>query len=350
MKYTLKKITLFALVSCFSAMVMTTLLFAQEDEYVDDLINTPTDRLAQTGMKFLSVPIDPRGASMGDAMTAIEQRSEAIFYNPAGMARIEGGDVFLAQTQFIADINYNAASAAYSTPFGVFAVSGVFVNYGDIERLVRADNEQGYLSDGNFAPTANALGLGYARALTDRFSVGGQVKFVTQDLGANATSFDDNGDYVYTSYKKNVTSYDFGVIYNTGFRSLTIGMGVRNFSREITYAEFGFELPLTFRIGASMDLLNDLTNIDPNVHKLTLAVDTERPRDYYEQVKLGLEYTLINTLRLRAGYVYPEDERGLNTGAGIQKDFGGLGASVDFSYTQFGVFGNVTRFSLGLSF
>ena len=336
--------------ACFSIMVMTTFLFAQEDNYVDDLINSPTDRLAQTGMKFLSVSVDPRGVAMGNAMTAIEHRSTAIFYNPAGMARIEGGDVFLGQTQFIADINYNAASAAYNTPIGVFAISGVFVNYGDIERVVRADNEQGYLTDGTFAPTANAIGLGYARALTDRFSVGGQVKYVTQNLGSNATAFDDNGDYVYSSYKKNVMSYDFGVIYNTGLRSLTIGMGVRNFSREITYAEFGFELPLTFRIGATMNILNDFTSIDPDLHRFVVALDTERPRDYYEQIKLGFEYTLMNTLSLRAGYIYPEDEKGLNAGAGIQRDFGGVGASVDFSYTQFGVFSNVTRFSLGLTF
>ncbi len=349
MKYTLEKIITLVLVTCFSV-VMTTQLFAQEDDYVDELINRPTDRLAQTGMKFLSVSVDPRGASLGNAMTAVEQKSTAIFYNPAGMARIEGGDVFLGQTQFIADISYNAASAAYRTPIGVFAVSGVFVNYGDIERVVRADNEDGYLVDGSFSPTANAIGLGYARALTDRFSVGGQIKYVTQNLGTNATAFDDNGDYVYTSYKKNVMSYDFGILYNTGFRSLSIGMGLRNFSREITYAEFGFELPLAFSIGATVNVLNDFTNIDPNAHRLVLSLDTERPRDYYEQVKVGLEYTLMNTLDVRAGYVYPEDERGLNAGAGIHRNFGELGVSVDFAYTQFGAFSNVTRFSLGLTF
>ena len=36
-------------------------------------------------------------------------------------------------------------------------------------------------------PNAYAVGLGYARALSDKFSVGGNVKYVRQDLGTGAT-------------------------------------------------------------------------------------------------------------------------------------------------------------------
>ncbi|MEL7361314.1 MAG: DUF3308 domain-containing protein, partial [Bacteroidota bacterium] len=48
------------------------------------------DKLAQTGMKFLSISADPRAAAMGSAATAREGGSAMLFYNPAGMVRFDG--------------------------------------------------------------------------------------------------------------------------------------------------------------------------------------------------------------------------------------------------------------------
>lgn len=45
------------------------------------------DKLAQTGMQFLSVGTDARAVAMGEAFTTIEGRSSSLFYNPACMAR-----------------------------------------------------------------------------------------------------------------------------------------------------------------------------------------------------------------------------------------------------------------------
>ena len=38
------------------------------------------------------------------------------------------------------------------------------------------DNDQGFIDTENFYPSALAIGLGYGRALSESFSVGGQVK------------------------------------------------------------------------------------------------------------------------------------------------------------------------------
>lgn len=58
----------------------------------------------------------------------------------------------------------------------------------------------------------------------------------------------------------------------------------------------------------------------------------------------------MEVLALRAGYVYPTDEQGINLGAGIQTTLSGLGFAFDYAYTRFGRFGNVNRFSVALSF
>jgi hypothetical protein len=159
-------------------------------------------------------------------------------------------------------------------------------------------------------------------------------------------ALDEAGDPIRKAYSKNVIAVDFGVIYDMGFRSLKLAMNARNFSRELTYAEENFELHLTFRIGLSMDLM-DLTAMNQNMHSLLFSVDTERPRDYYEQLKVGLEYTLMNTFAVRAGYIAPTDEQGLNFGVGLKSI---AGFSVEYSYSDYGIFDAVNRFSVKFAF
>lgn len=306
-----------------------------------------TRKLAQTGFKFLTVSVDARAAAMGDAMTAQDVSSSAMFYNPASMARLTHTvDIGLGLTQWIAAVDYNAGSLAYKSSIGVFGLSGIMVKYPEFLETIRADNVDGYLDLGTIQPTASVFGVGYARSLTDRFSVGGVVKYATQNLGDVAVRLDENDDPIRKKYEKNVLVYDFGVIYQTGFKSLKLAMSARNFSRELTYAQENFELPLSFRIGLSMNLL-DLTAVNPAVHSLLFSIDTERPRDYWEQVKIGTEYTFMNLLALRAGYITPTDEQGINVGLGL-KNLAGI--DLDYAYTQFGTFGSVNRISLRYAF
>jgi len=44
-------------------------------------------KLAQSGMKFLSIAGDARAASLAYAVTSVEGNSSSLFYNPASVAR-----------------------------------------------------------------------------------------------------------------------------------------------------------------------------------------------------------------------------------------------------------------------
>ncbi|ACY48632.1 hypothetical protein Rmar_1748 [Rhodothermus marinus DSM 4252] len=312
------------------------------------------EKRAQTGLKFLSMSLDPRLAAMGSAATAQTlNTSLALLYNPATMAQMtDRFHLALMQAQWIADIRYNGGTLAFSPSggiYGVFGVSVVAVDYGEFLGTIRADNESGYEDIGTYSPTALAVGFGYARALSDRFAVGGQVKYVRQDLGTFPVAFGDGGDLISKDYNKSTIAFDFGVIYHTGFRSLTFAASARNFSRELKYEQENFEPPLTFRIGVAMNLL-DLTNQDPNMHKLLVAIDAERPRDFDERLHIGAEYVLMNTLALRAGYIYPSDVEGASLGVGIQQRFGSVGFMFNYAYTAFDTFDNVNRLGIQLSF
>lgn len=319
-------------------------------------------KLAQTGMKFLSVGVGARQAALADAFTAAEGNSVSMFYNPAGMARIAGfAEASIGQVNWIADIKQSYASVAFSPmdgDYGVFGLSFQYSDYGDIQATILANNSQGFLDVGSIHPNAYAVGLGYARALTDKFSVGGNVKYVRQDLGVGITqatytgtagSYDGTDQVTESKNALDVVAFDFGILYKTGFKSLTIGMAVRNFSREVKYQKESFQLPLTFRIGASMNVF-DLVGFDREKQSFFLTVDAEHPRDFPEQVKVGVEYLFMDMVAARVGYVGPADEHNLSYGLGFQYVMAGTQFGLDYAYTPFGIFNNVQRFSLRFGF
>jgi hypothetical protein len=146
-----------------------------------------------------------------------------------------------------------------------------------------------------------------------------------------------------------VIAFDFGLIYRTGFKSLTLGMAVRNFAREVKYQKESFQLPLAFRLGVSMNLF-DLTGFDSEKQALMITVDAEHPRDFPEQMKIGAEYVFMNMVSARVGYIGPADEHNLSYGLGFQLGMAGTKLGLDYAYTPFGIFNNVQRFSLRFGF
>jgi hypothetical protein len=147
----------------------------------------------------------------------------------------------------------------------------------------------------------------------------------------------------------NTIVYDIGTIFYPGFESLRVGMSIVNFSPAVRY-EFeegrtnSFELPLTFKMGAAMDIL-DLLGEHQN---FSLLVDFElvHPRDYSKRYHFGGELSLMNILKLRAGYKFGYDEESFGVGAGINTG----NIKLDYAYNDFGRFDFVNRVSLGIGF
>ncbi len=303
-------------------------------------------KLAQTGLKFLSVSTDARAAGMSDANTTLNMGSASMFYNTSTMAEMNGLVAFsFGTTRWIADINYYHASIAVRPFDGDYGIIGMFVegvDYGEFQGTIFAGNDDGYLDVGTFRPNALAFGFGYAKSLSEKFSIGGNVKYVRQYLGTSVVSFDNSGNTISETNAIDAAAFDFGILYHTGFKSLDFGMSVRNFSTELKYKEESFQLPLNFRIGISMNLF-DLTDIDRNMHSLLLSIDASHPRDFAEQLFIGGEYTFINKFSIRAGYEFPKDEGGFSAGFGIMEQLSGINMGIDYSYTDFGIFNDTNN-------
>lgn len=313
-------------------------------------------KLAQTGFQFLSVISDARGAAMAEALTSLQIGSSALFFNPAGMADMSTFfDLSGSTNKWIAGINHTAFSFAinpFDGDYGVFGASVQSVNYGDFYgTVVNRASPQGYDDTGVFSLNALAIGIGYAKKISDKFSIGGQIKWVQQDLGESTIPVnirvnpsDENTRIADTSIASNKMSpfvFDFGTQFRTGIKSLVFGMSVRNFSKEVKYVDEGIQAPMVFTLGISMDVMDLLESL-PFEQSLCVSLDASHYRDHPEQIKVGLEYKLMDMFALRGGYVSNNDQNDFTYGIGVAK----YGFSFDYSYTPFGVFNNVQRITV----
>jgi hypothetical protein len=304
------------------------------------------NKVGTAGALFLKISLDPRMVAMGEANSAVVGEASSAFSNPAGLAGIDGRQVFLSDTEWIADIRLLGGVYAFPHSWGgVVALSGIAVDYGEMP-MVREMEADVVIE--NFSPTDLALGVSYARRWTDRLLVGASFKYIDQAID---------------TYHSRGFAFDVGTVYYTGFRSLRLAMSTNNFGPDMkfdgsyvdkyyigtAYVEkektFGeYDLPLNFKIGMAYDL-----DMSPE-GRLTLALDASHPNDYSERVHLGVEYAYHETFYLRSGYTTNAEEMGLSAGAGLRLRTS-LGLSAfDYAYTDFGVFQGVHRFSLGMAF
>jgi hypothetical protein len=308
-------------------------------------------KLAQTGFQFLSVISDGKAAAMAGAVNSLELQSSSLFFNPAGMANQSSLlDISLSNNRWIADIRHNTLTISVNPlqgRFGVLGLSIQTVDYGDkfYGTIVAPELDQGYLDTGELSPSTYSIGIGYAKALSHRFSVGGQIKKVKQEFNdlilpqVDSLSVINDSTTTKRSYRLSPYAFDFGTQFKTGIKSLTFAMSVRNFSKEIKYVDEGFQLPLVFTLGISMNMMDLFSLEDPAQHSLIMSVDATHYRDHPEQLIIGIDYRMMNVLSVRGGYVSGNDEDNINFGMGITWH----GVSFDYAYTPFGVFGNVQR-------
>jgi long-subunit fatty acid transport protein len=283
---------------------------------------------------------------MGDAFVASANNAEAMFWNPAGIAQVKNDyDIALGYNKWIFDIKHQYAGFVYNADkLGTFGLNMTYVDYGEIEGTRRSDSDpNGYIETGTFTPKAYVVGLTYAKSISDKFSFGGNIKYVRQDLGsgyvATGTST-DTGKFV--DNKLGQFALDFGILYFTGFKDLRLGVTITNLSLEKGFIKETFPLPIAMKIGLAMDVLR-IFDVD-KIHKLTVEVDALHLRDYTERMHFGAEYTFDDKFFVRAGYKTNYDEDKFSAGFGV-KVFDA--ARIDYSFSPFGRLDPVQRVSIG---
>jgi len=314
-------------------------------------------KVGSTAAPFLNVAVGSRAIAMGGAFVATANDVTSLYYNPAGTARMESGGAYFSHSRWFADITYNWAGGVVNMgDMGVVGLSLTYLDYGDLE--VTTHNEPEGTGE-FFNPYDLSIALTYSYNLTDRFSIGGNVKYINQKIYNTSAS---------------AVAADLGVLFISDIYGLRIGASISNFGtdmqldgkdiyvqHDINKLIYGnndqvlaklntesYPLPLTFRIGLAMDVIN------LESHRFTVGADALHPNDNAESVNIGAEYCFNNLISLRGGYkslFLDNTEEGLTLGFGIQYMFNtGFGLAVDYAYQDFGILDNSQHFSVGIKF
>jgi hypothetical protein len=318
---------------------------------------TNVSKKGTTAAPFLNIGQSARAISMGSAFVGVADDASAIYWNPAGIAKLPGVNVMFDHTNWIADIKYNYIAATYS--LGDMGTLGLSFTTSDIGEMKVTTIDEPNGTGETFTATDAAFSIAYAINLTDNFSIGFNPKFIHQGIWKmSATAF----------------ALDLGVQYKTPFDGMILAMSISNFGTKMqllgnsnlvlhdlnlqstgnngripAYLETGnWALPLNFRVGVSYN------PIITDEHKLTVAVDAAHPNDDYESVNIGAEYVFKDFIAFRGGYkaLFLEDsEETFALGFGLkQLLLGNIGIKLDYAYQDFGRLSDIQKFTVGISF
>lgn len=323
-------------------------------------------KVGTSSLQFLKVMPTARAAAMGDAYSTLAAGAEAAYWNPAGVAT--GTDIEISGSLVLWLFDTRQSMLAAAVPMGEWGTVGVqlqYVDYGSIN-VTRTDQLQftgtgaDYhfnpgLTGETFSPSSYVIGVSYARQLTDKFSAGVTVKFINESLwGASTVTIVNRvtgGTETVNTFAR-LFLFDFGMQYNTGYRSIRIGVSIQNFGEQVKFAKEAFPAPLAFRIGTAADVIgaNALLG-ESESNRITIAYDLFQPNDYAQQMHLGGEYAFDETVFFRAGYKIYYDNDNITAGAGIRQVVSGSPLTIDYSYGAMGEYlPSVHRISVGVQF
>jgi hypothetical protein len=122
-------------------------------------------------------------------------------------------------------------------------------------------------------------------------------------------------------------------------------MVITNFGPDFKFIEKAFPLPMNFKFGAAIDVL------DNENHLMTIGAEGSHPADNLEKYNFGLEYWFQDRFSLRIGERFNYDSDGLTAGGGLRLPVGEeVDLTIDYAYQDFGWLTQVHRFSIGLGF
>jgi hypothetical protein len=309
-----------------------------------------------TAAEFLSIPVGARATGMGSALTALADDPTAIYWNPGGLANMQGSGIAFEYADWLVGVDINFIALAVNTSAGAVGISITSMRTPEME-VTTLENQNG--TGETFDASSYAFGVTYSRRLTDRFSIGGTAKLISERIWhSNASG----------------AALDIGTMFVTPFRGIRLGASIANFGSKMSingddllivadidpnnegnnesnraYLKTDrFDLPLTMRIGLAGEVF------ESDQARVTLAVDALNPNNSEQYVNLGAEVALLGELlMLRGGYselFLDENLRGFTAGAGLRYRFGSLRFSADYAFEAQEYFSGVNRITVILNF
>jgi len=284
------------------------------------LFRRPCPCLAATaGFDFLKVGVGARPLALGEAYVALADDISAIYWNPAGLIQLKGGESGFTYNKWFEDIGYYFFGYAYPFRDSSFALSLYYLGGGNIQ-----GSDEGSEPTGEFSVYDFAFASSYSRKLSERLSAGLNFKFIREKLEDEVA---------------NVFAFDLGALYKTGISNLNLGLNIQNIGTKIKFIKQYESLPLNCKFGLAYKLFPG--------YPVTLTLDLNKLKNTDIYFGLGTECRFGEYLALRIGRKFaPNIDDGFRFGVGLRN--GNL--CLDYAYVPHNILGDAHQFSFGFYF
>ena len=282
--------------------------------------------------QFLKIGLGARAAGMGGAYVALADDPTAVYWNPAGIARLveDKTEVMVSHVEWPSDVNVDQAAIVFhfkKLP-GALAVNARSLTIADepVRDSFRPEGT-GEFFDAGYA----SFGATYARSFTDKFSAGASISMVRLGLA---------------EFSQSTVTFDLGTLYDVGVAGMKIGFCIQNIGGQVQFIDREARIPTVFRVGTSADLIKNGTS------HLIGSFEFSHPPDNAERLNLGAEYGFKDYLFLRVGNNFNYDSEGFAAGAGVRFPISAIktNANFDYAYTDMKTLGASHRLSLRVRF
>lgn len=323
-----------------------------------------SNRRGTAGAQELLIPVGSVGTALGGSFNAAIEGIEAAYWNPAGVAAIDGqGEALFSHMNYLADINVEYAAIAVKV--GATSVLGASlknINFGDIA-VTTTDEPDG--TGETYSPSYITLGLIYSRNMTDRIRFGGSLNLINEQImRVSATGVAINA----------------GVQYQT--ENAMIGVSLRNLGTNMIFSgadlEQSVQLPGTepgsrneflrvqlseFELPTQMEMGVAFKPIHTNLMTVTVGGSFLNDNFSFDQYTVGVEVNVLKTYYIRGSYALAENPDthafvsntedylwGPGLGAGLNLQMGQSSIKLDYAVRKTTFFSNTQWLTIRVGF
>jgi hypothetical protein len=278
--------------------------------------------VSEAAAPSLIIPPGARACGLGQSFIGIADDATAMYWNPAGLAYMNGRNVALMHSQLIPEL----ANDVYYEYFGytqevaglgMMGVSFTFLTYGKWQAMGESGEPGDFFSSYEFA-----IGATYAALLSENISAGVSLKLVHVSL-APATATIEGEEGVGTSF-----AADLGVMWRLFHGRVILAANLQNVGPDISFidVEQSAPLPRNLKTGIGVELMKTelnrlLGSFEVNVPLTGLERKFDDFSAWSDDVTFngGVEWGFSKFLALRAGYIYDPDGdiEGMSYGGGL---------------------------------
>lgn len=269
---------------------------------------------------FLKIGVGARAIGLGGAFTPVADDASAVYWNPAGLGRIEENQAQFSHYSWLQDVSVENLYAAFPLQSVTLGAGITYVDFGSLQSYDEFGNPGEELSLYNMAAIFSISGM-----VSENVSLGASIKYIEQ-------SFD--------LVKGQAIAGDIGLLVN--WDGVDIGLAAVNLGTGMKFETVEENLPAEIRGGIAFRQFSQ---------RALFSLEGHAPLRGDISVHQGLEYSLAEQLFARTGLVYQTSslpgQSSLNYNLGFGVGYGS--GQFDYTFSPSDSFGADSRHNLSFS-